>query len=537
MRKFLLLFTPLLLVLTAGCQPGAGNAGRPLPKGADLHFKLHWAGGRKLAADTNAPALGKMYATAASSGFLEQVVTQFSRAPFLLLSSSLPTGATDQMAKIRPLVEDLLQSEGFFQRDDNALIIAAEVTEARSRIWETNLQSVLKNWTGKAAPISANGSWSIKLGGAEELRFARKGGWVVLGLGRSGTVFDQLAKQLQGGQRPVPPLRGNWAEGSVNTARFKANLPAWQSLQFPVVQFALSNRQDYVRTQMRLTYPGGHGWKHEAWLVPTNLIRDPIISFTAWQGIAPLLSASSDVRSLGLKPMPNQAIVWAQKSLPFQTQIVVPSANATNQVREVAPNLAKLLTAQSNLTGTIGWDKGASEMFWSGLPFVYPKLVPIKSGGQQFIRGELFPPDPKSNAAPAELFGQVTGRKDLVMYDWEITQDRMAQWRLLYQLWDIVEDAQLIATNAPSQKWIEGVAPLLGNSGTELTVTSPTEMQLTRRSHGGFTGYELVSFVRWMDSPNFPRFDIHSAPRVAVGSAAGRSRPGQPLPAAGQSKP
>jgi hypothetical protein len=39
---------------------------------------------------------------------------------------------------------------------------------------------------------------------------------------------------------------------------------------------------------------------------------------------------------------------------------------------------------------------------------------------------------------------------------------------------------------------------------TEITQTSPQELALVRKSHVGFTGFELATLSAWMDSPGFP---------------------------------
>jgi hypothetical protein len=102
------------------------------------------------------------------------------------------------------------------------------------------------------------------------------------------------------------------------------------------------------------------------------------------------------------------------------------------------------------------------------------------------------------------LLAQISGRKNLVYYDWEITQERLVHARPLNQLLDIVNRRQFPRTNAPAQKWLRTVGSLLGNTVTEVTLSAPKELTLTRRSHIGFTGAELETLARWLDAPGFP---------------------------------
>ena len=56
------------------------------------------------------------------------------------------------------------------------------------------------------------------------------------------------------------------------------------------------------------------------------------------------------------------------------------------------------------------------------------------------------------------------------------------------------------------QRWQCLAAPLLGNTVTEITLTGPREITLVRKSHLGFTGFELVMLTRWLNDPHFPLF-------------------------------
>jgi hypothetical protein len=109
------------------------------------------------------------------------------------------------------------------------------------------------------------------------------------------------------------------------------------------------------------------------------------------------------------------------------------------------------------------------------------------------------------------LLSQLTSQPKLVYYDWEITQARLASWRILAQLFSIIADKPQFTTNTAGLPWMMAVESKLGNTITEITADSSTEWSLVRKSHIGFTGIELVALTRWLESTNFPKLSFELA--------------------------
>src|SRR5262249_34991515 len=105
---------------------------------------------------------------------------------------------------------------------------------------------------------------------------------------------------------------------------------------------------------------------------------------------------------------------------------------------------------------------------------------------------------------------QVTSRTNLVYYDWEITQGRLAQWSVMAQTVAVATGNPQLRTNSASQLWLLKVAPHLGNTVTEVVADSSAQWSFVRRSHLGLTGFEINGLTRWLESTNFPRlsFDL-----------------------------
>lgn len=203
--------------------------------------------------------------------------------------------------------------------------------------------------------------------------------------------------------------------------------------------------------------------------------------------------------------MPNQFCLWGQSYNLAVTFLSVPVASATNLANQLARSVPKVVRANlTNHVGSFVWVSNKSEILWQGLPFILPRLHPISDGGLEYLVAEILPMQPKKTSPPAELFHEFMNRTNLVYYDWEITGERLPHATQLHQLYNIINEWQIPGTNVPTQKWLLVAGPHLGNTVTELTVASPKELLLVRKSHLGFTGFELASLARWIESPGFP---------------------------------
>jgi hypothetical protein len=131
----------------------------------------------------------------------------------------------------------------------------------------------------------------------------------------------------------------------------------------------------------------------------------------------------------------------------------------------------------------------------------------------------MFPPSPGKESLPSGLLSHFERRKDLVYYDWEITQFKLEQWRKVRNLLPLFPAHDLPAapkTDSPAallitddagsrlaleETWLGALAPLLGESVTELRQVSSGEFTFERKSACGFTGLELIYVAHWLTEP------------------------------------
>jgi hypothetical protein len=503
---------------------GAGRpavAAEPAPFGAASRLRCHFVGTDKLFADTNAAKLKQIWSLPSSGDVRRQFLDQLARVPRLALGNLVGPGMADQATLLRPLLDDLWPNESFLEwkTQPDEFVLAIQLSDARARVWSQSLRQAVTAWKlGAITPdkTPAAGGWTLKTrDGTAGLAFARAGQWVVVGLGSGALpLHGQVVQRIAADGRPGPKPTGFWLEADANLERLKPWLPPLAPYPHPpVAHLTLSNRADNVHTTVRLEFAQGHGWKSEPWSVPVGLVRDPLTSFAAVRGIGPLLQAW--LQQLQIQPSPSQIILWANAQMPFLTQAAVPVPRAEAQLTRATPVLAGMVLSNNwvHTPGSVTWDTNLHGLLWRGLPIAMPHISVATNGPQEWLLAGLFPRPPLPKPVPPELLKQLD-RDNLVYYGWETTDRRLQQWRPLYQLTDIAAERTWPGTNAPTQRWLLAVGPLLlRNTVTEITATSPTELTLVRTSQVGLTGFELVSFTRWLDSPAFPAFNVAGKPK------------------------
>jgi hypothetical protein len=348
----------------------------------------------------------------------------------------------------------------------------------------------------------------VKRGTAPGLvRWVEAGPWLVLGAGEAPLPGWQAAVQrLRATGRPLPALTNAWLRATLDSPRLIHRVGWAKAVHWPHAELSVAARGEQLRTTMQLTFAEPVTGALTPWHVPTNLVREPLISFTGARGVAPWLARSATLQQLELRPIPNELYAWAQETVPFQSFLAFPASDVTNQLARIGQRLPGLVGTNLQRSGLnqITWQPTNAQVSWKALPIIVPELKPARDGGSDFILGGLFPPAPSTNPPPAALLAQFSDRTNLVYYNWEITQARLWQWRMMAQLFAVVLDVPQFSTNTAGLPWLMKVDSHLGNTVTEISAVSPREWTLVRNSHLGLTALELVTLTRWLESVDFP---------------------------------
>ncbi len=518
MKKVFWILSLITVAALTACNVKVASSSRRA--GVDpLIVRAHFIGTAQLFASPETAKLKEAWGLPTAATLRGEMITRAALIPSYWLGAALPKGASTQTNLFAPLLEDVLVNESYV--DCTAapeFVLAVKVSDARARVWQTNLWQALVNWKlGQPAAVQAAtaAGFEVKTAGVPgAFRCLRAGEWIVVSAGHASAREAALLANIKALGRPAKPT-GAWLDGEANLARFDSWMPVLANLEnLPVARFSLSNRADFVRTHATLTFPKAHGWKPEPWIIPSNQIHDPLISFLAVRGVAPLFEAYKPLASLGFKPVPNQVIGWGYNSLPFQFNYAAPSRNVPEQLKPLTPRFSGLVfgTPPVNHTGDIIWDTNAQRVLWRGLPLALPQIGSLRDNGHDFVTLTCFPPSYPTNNPPPGLYQSLGERKDLVAFDFEMTAPRLPHWRQFYQLQEIGLRCPPARTNSPVQawlvefqKWLEA-RPQLGESVTELRSTSASQMVFARKSLTGLTAVEIVTLGRWLESTNFPAF-------------------------------
>jgi hypothetical protein len=494
----------------------------------NLLVQYYFAGLDRILSDTNAASVRALAASPASNPMREQVLAKLSAAPQQLFAKRIPAQAAPTAPLFAPLWEDLLRNESYGELHGSAKeplewALAVRVSDERAGLWSSNLSKVAVEWnlgTPVAAKTSGFTGWAVqdKNRGAG-FQCMHVGSWVVVGEGThelraTKALLERLGKQ---DKMAFPE-----AEVCLTVQSDLAGLSHWWTLpmlrQFkgadlPFLDLSSAFKAGNLFTGGTLKFAHAPKLSLESWQIPTDLIRDPLISFTAVQGMHAWLKDLDWIRTLRIDNPPNQAFSWAQEFMPFMTFVAAPMNNASNSIPVLFKNIPTLIEKYSatNRSGALRYFTNQNQVVWAGLPAVAPFVTAVNVSGREYLFGGCVPPWDSTNQPPTELFSQVAGRTNLVYYDWEITGARLSQVRVLEQIRDMVfntsttfDDAQ--RTNSFENAWLAAAAPVLGNVVTEISATSPNTWTMKRKSSAGFTAYEWLQWLQWLDDPQFPLF-------------------------------
>ena len=181
------------LGLSLGCRPQEKPAVEvktaPPP---ELLASVHFVGAARIGADTNSTELKGLLASPEAGALKEQTLQKLARAPYALLRERMAEGTNDFAAGLRPLLDDLLREESYFEMRGATHAIpgtgaGGSSGHHRAQVWKMNLAAALA-WTAMSVKdIQSNGASGWELGEHHQpnvIRFVRAGNWVVLGCGQ-----------------------------------------------------------------------------------------------------------------------------------------------------------------------------------------------------------------------------------------------------------------------------------------------------------------------------------------------------------------
>lgn len=466
-------------------------------------LKFHWAGKKQLAARNAATNFLALWNLPESVKLETQTLEKLASAPWRLWATNLPV-SNAPTALLQAWLSDLVSEEFYLeaQADTNhalELLLAVKLPAERAAVWETNgpviLPSVLSG-TPLQAVSRRSGDWTLLAVGVAPDRSA---GLLSVGL-------ERIAKV----QTPVNAASSNhWLAAEFDLARLNQALAMnWKlPAHLPRVTLAVNGDESGVRTVGDLSFATPLNPNLTPWNIPTNIIYDPLVSFTGVRGVAPVLRAWLGWPEQKLGAAPDQVFFWAQSPALWQHFVTYPVAHGSNHVQVVGDYVLEELNPifLTNKVGNFAWATNAPHrLVWKGLPFFQPVLEHVMFKQTEFAVFGLFANNATNRLVPAGLFAEFQHKPNLVYYDWELTEPQVRSWTQMGQLSRMVFGRAQLSPQCASLPWLRAVSTRLGNVTTVATLETPQKISFKRSSVCGFTGPELHLLAEWLESPKFP---------------------------------
>lgn len=519
----------LLMALLVGCNEPAAQTAPPAPApkapsqppaavaAPAVQPLLHWQSAGLLAVSNSANGLrlkevmGLPESAIVRSNTLHKLAHSL---PAILFPEAAANPVQDE--KLKPLLNDVLTYETelvWVSEQPSRWRLTVKIPVEHTGIWSVNLYDLLVRGEllNKIPRTNLTGSTFVAAYSANETyTFGLKDG--VVTVERSDTNFNwaPILKSL-------PQRETNaWLALGLQTRLLPVVGDFFAPGNQPYAQLSMESKGENQVSKMTLKFPQPVGIKPEPWQVPTQTIRDPVISFTAIQGIDGWWQRQPLLKILRLSSPPKQAYVWAQSDLPFQTFATFPVKGASNLVT------SSLSRWTNEFRTYLGADiAGAAvmrtnELAWGGLLGFMPFLKAAPEPKDDHLLFGLLPMSSESTNLPPELLQQFVGRTNSIYYDWEITEARVTQ---LLQMapFVFISANRILTVNSPApQTLVKAMAPKLGNTATEATLTAADEIKVVRKSPIGLSGIELYVLSRWLDQNSFPRWDAEQGASMQI---------------------
>jgi hypothetical protein len=155
--------------------------------------------------------------------------------------------------------------------------------------------------------------------------------------------------------------------------------------------------------------------------------------------------------------------------------------------------------------GSFVWASNRAQVVWQGLPFMAPHIQAKVVEETGYLFAGLVPNLSIGRPAPTDLLKEIVGRTNLLFYQWELTGERVRNWRDFLQLAPLFLDVRAIPNSETGQQWMETIHAILGNTVTEMTLETPREITLNRKGPLSLTGFETLLLCRWIDLMDLPQ--------------------------------
>jgi hypothetical protein len=518
-----------LLLLGSGCQKSSiTSTTMPLELPAlapDTVLRIHWIGKRQLSLDGSAFYFNRLLDLQESRMLESRTLDHLATVPWRLLHGDAAV-ANAPVSHLRWILESLKHEEFYLEiRSTNGSMqfgLAVRISEKHAAIWQTNMAFVVDSLTG-FSPLSTPGAphgWSVVHPQAPaRIELVRSGQWTVFGIAEGDNILmRELIDHLRKPASTVEsPGTNAWVNADVDlkwAARVVGGMTN-ASARLPKVSIAITGDGGNVFTRSTLTFPEPMLDDLKPWTIPTELIHEPLTSFSAARGTASMVSSLPLWAAMRLGTTPDQLFSWSTGANPFQLYLAARMPDAKARMNSLATLLLNDVNPWLKENGPRVNDAGiplferlpgTDGVRWT-VPGLWPFVKPAETAGTSFLFAGLTPEQNSGTPQPIRenRYKGILNRTNLVYWGWESTASR------LNDLLPVLQTARVLAHKAPLPEkclplvWLAAIQPRLRETETHITRTGPDKLELQRKSTLGLSASELHLIADWLESPKFPR--------------------------------
>ncbi len=503
------------IVTLAGCRKPAppeeadSQHHERLPQ-TEVIAEMRWSGKHNIERDTNCSGLMSIWSLPESKNLETQVLSNLATV-FLNNSVDSPVSSNLQNQILLPMLKDILEGEVLCEVRSStngamALNLAFGLAGGRIPFWQTNLPNVVGSLGFMKDGSGLSSDWARKKDNKIWLlEFQTTNGWVVVRFGAAevsapSNLLEILTRAEKAETASPPILSGRFHPAKRDHAFADKRGPLSKITE---ANFTLSGTGPGVRIAGDVEFNSAIPVRFESWNVPTNLISDPLISFTAVRGIAGWVESLDVWQQLEAGSPPNQVFLWAQAGMPFLSYLAAPATNGGLILKSLSDRVLPRLNGYMTNHGIGLFTYASNRIEWAEAPLINPFLMAVEEH-PALLLGGLTPSVNTMKGVPDPLLTQLETPTNTLYYDWELTGARLEQWMNFSQLARLATGKAQLPLNSTSFAWLKALEGRLENSGTRIQTTHSNRVSFVRNSTVGLTAPELILLGDWLESPTFP---------------------------------
>ena len=514
---------------------------RPACIGTDASDTLlgswHYQGASNIRAAEGGLAFKRILASKETEPVRDLFIAKLAGAPDQLLYG-LGVAALDTRVKLlTPLVSDLIEHASYGEIHGTAssainLSLAVKLPEDRQSAWNINLRRYTASLGWEVSPPLSEGLTSVWDATSHNsgflLRYSQEGDWLLISVGADALTRILVWSQTLSKGATFPPAQSDGSWWSLY-ARFDSLMKLGRERSetgLKSITVESFGDGEFLRTGGKLQLSQPLEDSISEWMIPTNRIQDPIVSFSARRQLQPLLTQLPGMKKIFAHRVPDQMLTWSQsprvrngrtgeEAAPkFRTFAVWPVGNGTKSVKPIQSGLVNMLGTNLLQSGRLLLSSNEILNAFIIRPnpaFIQPFVQGIEYDGHSYhLAGldHMVMANNRTNPPPPSLFAQIKHHPRLRYYHWERTDEKLYQQRYMFNLLGFMFGKGQLLNDSPLFGWIEFLEEQLGNTVTQLLKKEADTLEIQRKSQIGLTGFEIALLSRWMHSESFPWIDL-----------------------------